>query len=112
MEKPKYNPDFPTLPIMIFVLCSALLAIMVGIWDIPIVHEGLATGKICSVGIIINDTTMYYRDADPMAYWTMMGLFIFSGIGGFVLGTLGPILLIRAYIKKLARQKREKIVQL
>ena len=43
-----------------------------------------------------------------MAYWTMMGLFIFSCIAGFVLGTLSPILVIRAYIKKLARQKREK----
>jgi len=43
-----------------------------------------------------------------MAYWIMMGLFFFSCVAGFVLGILTPIMNIRAYIKKLARQKREK----
>jgi len=107
MPKPKYNPDFPTVRILIFILCNALIALTVGVGGILIVCKALTTGKIWSVGVVFHDTRIIYRSISPTAYWTMIGFMSFSCVLGFVLGTFSPIVVIRAYRKKLhARRGR------
>ncbi|MGA2445853.1 MAG: hypothetical protein ABSG50_10550 [Opitutaceae bacterium] len=106
MKKPKFNPSFPSTPILIFVICSGLIALAVGLSNIATVREGLATGRIYSVGIIFNDNRMIYRSDSPTGYWMMIGLISFGCGAGLVLGILGTILIIKAYIEKLVRQKK------
>jgi hypothetical protein len=106
--KPKLNPDFPTTPILIMLLCSALIALAVGISGAQVLYEGLKTGGVYRMTVVFGDSNMVYRSSSPVGYWTMMGIYSIGCVGGTGLGILMPIYNIRAYIKKLARQKREK----
>jgi hypothetical protein len=107
MKKPKFNPNFPSAPILIFVICAGLYLLAVGLSNISNVREGLATGRIYSVGIIFDDKRMIYKSNAPTEYWTMMGFYILSLVVSIGFGIVMPIGIVRAYIKKLARQKRE-----
>jgi hypothetical protein len=108
MKKPKFNPNFPSTLILIYAICLGLAMLALGVSNIPNVRDGLASGRIYSVGIILNDKSMIYRGSSPKAYWIMMGLYIFSCVACIGLGTLAPILTIKAFIQKLVRQKKER----
>jgi Zn-dependent protease len=103
--KPKFNPNFPSTPILIIVVLSGLIALAVGLSNIATVREGLATGRVNSMGIIFNDQRMIYKSDSPIGYWTMMGLISFGCGAGLFLGTCGLILIIKAYMKKRARRR-------
>ena len=85
-----------------------LFALAIGISSISTVQEGFANGRIYSVGIIFNVKSMIYRNDSPLGYWAMMGLLSIGCVGGIGLGVITPIGIVRAYFKRLARQKREK----
>lgn len=95
------------MPILIFGIVMGLFAMTVGIYTISIVREALATGRIYSVFIIMDDRTMIYRTDSPEAYWGMIGVFSSSIVLGIGIGIFAPIGTTIAYIKKLARQKKE-----
>jgi hypothetical protein len=106
--KPKLNPDFPTTPILIMLLCSALILLAIGVPGIFYIRDWLATGRVYSMAALFGDGEMISRSSAPEAYWTMMGFLICSCAGSLGLGILAPIFNIRAYMKKLARQKKER----
>jgi hypothetical protein len=106
--KPKLNPNFPTTRVLIFAICLGLFALAIGVSSISTVREALATGRIYSVGIIFDDKRMVCKNNSPTEYWTMVGLIMICCVGGIGFGIGVPIANIRAYIKKLARQKRER----
>jgi hypothetical protein len=108
MKKPKVNPNFPTTPILIFVICAGLYLLAVSLSNISNVHEGLETGRVYSVGIIFDAKRMIYRSNSPIEYWVTMGFYIFSLVASFGFGIVMPIGIIGAYTKKLARQKKER----
>ena len=107
MRKPKFNPDYPTVPVVVFGVILGLFGLAIGINGISITREALATGRTYSVGVILNDTSMIYRSSSPVAYWAMIGLYSFSLVG-IPLGIFVPISVVINYIKKLARQKKER----
>jgi len=88
------------------VICSGLIALAIGFYSIGIVRDGLSTGRTYTVGIVFDDKRMVDRIGSPTAYWMMMGLFGFSCGAGLVLGILTPILVIKAYVEKLVRQRK------
>ena len=81
----------------------------VGINGISIVREALATGSVYTFGIILDNTTMIYRDSSPEGYWLMIGIYMIAVVGGIGLGIFNLIGVIIAYIKKLARQRKERV---
>ncbi len=105
--KPKLNPDFPTTPVLILILCSSLIALAIGVPGVFVIREGLITGRVYSVSVVFGDDKMIYRSSAPEAYWIMMGFYMCSCAAALGLGILTPIFNIRAYIKKLARQKKD-----
>jgi len=107
MKKPKFNPDYPTVPILIFGVIMGLGAVAMGIYAVSIVREALATGRTYSVGIILDDTTMIYRSDSPQEYWAMIGFYIIGVVAMIPLGIFVPINVTKDYIKKLSRQKKE-----
>jgi hypothetical protein len=111
--KPNVNPNFPTTGILIFAIGVGLfLLLAVGVPGLFIIREGLITGRVYSVGVIFNFTEKVSRNSSPAAYWEMMGLYSIGCVAGIGLGIFVPIATIRAYVKKLARQKKERDSQL
>ena len=106
MKKPKLNPNYPTVPVVIFGVITGLFLLSFGICNIPHVSEALATGRAYSLGIIFDNTTMIYRSNSPGAYWVMIGLYILGTAAGVGSGIWMLISMIIDYIKKLARQKK------
>jgi hypothetical protein len=106
--KPKLNPNYPSTGVLILVICSSLVLLAIGVPGIFLIREALATGRVYSMAVVFGDGEMIYRSSAPEAYWIMMGLYIPSCVGSLGFGTCVPISTIRAYIKKLARQKRER----
>ena len=108
MRRPKFNPDYPTTPILIFLIFVGLFNLAIGIYGIFIVRDALDSGRIFTFGIILNDTTMVSRSDDPIEYWAMVSFMSLTVIGCIPIGIFVPINVTIDYIKKLARQKKEK----
>jgi hypothetical protein len=100
------NANYPTVPVVVFGVILGLFGLAIGICGISSVHGALAAGRIYSVGIILNDTTMIYRSSSPVAYWAMISFLLVTIVVVIPLGIFVPISVVINYIKKLARQKK------
>jgi hypothetical protein len=106
MQKPKFNPSYPTLPILILIVSSGLCLLAIGISTISTVSEDLASGRTYSLGIMLDYKAVIYRSSSPEEYWVMMCLYSIGVAAMVGFGIWMPIVVIIAYIKKLARQKK------
>ena len=109
MNKPKLNPSYPTVPILIFSIFTGLFGIAIGIYGIFIVQHALVTGRTYYFTVIWGDSAMVSRSSSPVEYWEALGVMIIAIIGGIGLGPISLVSSIVDLIKKLARQKKEKI---
>jgi len=106
--KPKLSPNYPSTGVLVFIICSGLFLFVVGVSNVTTVREGLSTGQVYSAGVVIGFDEKVHRDASPIEYWTLMGIYSLACVGSIGLGICVPFANIRAYIRKLARQKRER----
>jgi hypothetical protein len=84
---------------------SGLVCLAVGVGSIATVREGLETGQVYSVGVVFNYNEMIHKSTSPVYYWIMMGIFGVGCVGGIGLGVFVPISTVRAFVKRLAREK-------
>ena len=108
MGRLKPKPSFPTTPMLIFLIYSGLVCLAIGIYGIFVVRDALDSGRTYTFGIILNDTAMVSRSDNPIKYWAMVSFMSLTVIACIPLGIFGTINIIIAYIKKLARQKKER----
>ena len=108
MARLKPKPSFPTTPMLIFFILGGPFCLAIGIYGIFVVHDAWETGRTYTFGIILNDTAMVSRNDDPIEYWAMVIFMSLTGIVCIPLSIFVPINGTIDYIKKLARQKREK----
>ena len=106
--RPKLNPNYPSKGVLLFIICSGLVLLAVGFSNVSTVREGLATGRVYSVAVVFGVSEMIEKSKSPAAYWIMMGIYGTACVGGICLGICVPVANIRTYIRKLARQRRER----
>ena len=98
--KPPVNPNFPTTPILILILCSSIVVLGIGVFGINAIRNELITGRAYSLGVVFGDATMIDKISSPHAYWALVGFHILSSTMGITLGPLAAIFGIRAYFRK------------
>jgi hypothetical protein len=75
-----------SIVIRLFLLYAALIAIACGIFAIFAVKDGLKTGQVYSLAIVLGSGAKVYRSSSPAEYWFIIMFYIFSGIAGFFVG--------------------------
>jgi len=67
-------------------VCVALIALVGSVIGGFAVIDGMTTGRVYSVALVFGDSTMVSKDSASIAYWTSMGLFSLSCVGGLIVG--------------------------
>jgi hypothetical protein len=111
--KQNKNRPIRTTSSQIVMLCAALFALAFGVIGAFAVFNGITTGQVHPVSVVLGDKTMVDRNGSPSAYWTSMGLFALSGIGGPILGVLQLFEIVAEYRRKIAdrRNRRDANIQ-
>lgn len=76
-----------SIVIRVFLLYAALVGVACGIFGIFAVKDGLESGQVCSLAIVLGSGAQVYRDSSPGEYWFIIGFYIFGGLAGLFFGT-------------------------
>ena len=104
---PQEDPNFPTLPILSLLLFAGIAESAIGVIALPMVAHQIAMGECYSFAVVIHVTSKIHRATSPISFWVHIGFLIFGGVMGIILGPLTLVGNISAYIRKIARQRRE-----
>lgn len=105
--KPKVNRPIRSTVSQGICICLALNAFVFGaVVGAYAVCNGLTTGRVYSLAVVIGDSTMVERSSSPETYWTTIGLYIFGCAAGIVL-TIGILReVVTEHKRKVAAQKK------
>jgi hypothetical protein len=97
----------PSISSQVVGVCAALVGLAFAVIGGYAVVGGLTTGRTYSVALIVGDNTMVSRSSASAAFWTSIGLFSVSFVGGLIVG-LGVLReVIVDHRRKVAAKKQE-----
>ena len=105
--KQNINRSVPSKTILILFMCMALPALAIGVFMGFAVKDGLVTGQIYSITLILDINKIIYRSSSPTEYWTTVGFYIFTSVGAIVLGILMLVGNMMELKRKIVAQKRK-----
>ncbi len=106
-DKPKRAVRVRGWIIRLILLFACVNALACGMFGVFAIRDGLRTGRVYSLAIVLGSGAQVYRDTSPTAYWFIIGFYVFGALAGISLGLATSVGQIIRWIK--ARQTKGEI---
>ncbi len=85
----------------------ALYALAMGVYGCFLVRQGLMTGRVYSLAVVVGSSNMVYRNSSPAGYWIIISLYIFGCIAGIALAAMQSCEIAAEHKRKVAAKNSQ-----